>query len=224
MSERPEEIQPDVGPEAPVGETRSARILGRPATRLAFDSVIIVASVLLAFGLNEWRSERAERHLSENVIEGLHAELTANLALMERMQPVHANLAQAIAELSPEALGGRPAFAIIMERRQDDGSLVVPPAEAAWQTAVSTGALRLLDYETVATLSRIYNGQEDGLGRTTARLADIVFSVTMFDPAVGSEAAQVILALMRELAAQEEHLIREYRLGLERLAQIRRAR
>lgn len=199
-------------------------MLGRPATRLAFDSVIIVASVLLAFGLNEWRSERAERHLADSVINALHVELSANLALIERMQPVHAQFAQAIADLSPEALDGRPAFAIMMVSRQDDGSLIVPPAEAAWQTAVSTGALRLLDYETVAILSRIYTGQQDGVGRTTDRLADIVFSVTMFDPDVGNEAAQVILALMRELTAQEEHLIREYRLGLARLEEIRPAR
>jgi hypothetical protein len=192
----------------------------RSRLRLALESVLIVASVLLAFGLNEWRMQRADAHLVRNVIDGLHREIAANLALMEIQQPQHLRLAEAIASIDPSEAAGTPAFDVIMANRVDGGSLITPPAEAAWQTATSTGALRLLDYETVAILSRIYLGQRDAVGRTSDRVADLAFGGRMFDTSVSLQTVHTFLALMNELAAQEANLMAEYRAGLTRLEEI----
>jgi hypothetical protein len=193
----------------------------RSPFRIVLDSLLIVVSVLLAFGLNEWRMHRADATLTRNVIDGLHREIESNLALLERMQPLHAGLAEALARVDPADVQGRPAFAIISEQRIDGGTLINPPAEAAWETALSTGALRLLDYETVAILSRIYLGQRDAVGRTSERIADLAFGGTMFDPEATTVAMHSTLALLNELSAQETHLMMEYRAGLRRLEEIR---
>lgn len=195
--------------------------VGRSPMRLALESVLIVVSVLLAFGLNEWRMQRADAQLTQNVIDGLYMEIQANLALLETMQPLHERLAESIATMDPAEIGNRAAFTVITEHRVDGGTLINPPAEAAWQTAVSTGALRLLDYETVSVVSRIYLGQRDAVGRTSERIADLAFGGSMFDPAENVQAIQAFLALMRELASQEAHLMEEYREGLRRLEQVR---
>lgn len=200
----------------------SRPILPRSPIRIAAESVLIVVSVLLAFGLNEWRMQRADRELARNVVDGLYKEIDANRELLETMQAQHVQLAEAIASLAPESLDGRPAFVVVAQNRVDGGSLINPPAEAAWQTALSTGALRLLDYETVSILSRIYLGQRDAVGRTSERIADLAFDTRMFDAETGVEAIQVFLALLRELASQEAHLMNEYENGLRRLNEIRR--
>jgi hypothetical protein len=197
------------------------RVWPRSPLRVALESLLIVVSVLLAFGLNEWRMQRADSQLARNVIDGLYREIEANRALLETMQPQHAQLAEKLAGLPPEAVGGRSAFAVVFESRVDGGSLINPPAEAAWQTALSTGALRLLDYETVSILSRVYLGQRDAVGRTSERIADLAFDARMFDPDVGRETTQVFMALMNELASQEAHLLNEYANGQRRLAEIR---
>jgi hypothetical protein len=207
--------------DAPVEEPVVPMKLARSPMRLALESVLIVVSVLLAFGLNEWRMQRADAQLTRNVIEGLYLEIRSNLALLETMQPLHERLAKSIAAMDPAEIGNRPAFAVITEHRVDGGTLINPPAEAAWQTAVSTGALRLLDYETVSVVSRIYLGQRDAVGRTSERIADLAFGGAMFDPASNVQAVQTFLALMRELSSQEAHLMEEYRDGLRRLEGLR---
>jgi hypothetical protein len=67
---------------------------------------------------------------------------------------------------------------------------------------VSTGALRLLDYDTVAILSRIYLGQRDAVGRTSERIADLAFGGTMFDPEATQVAMHSTLASLNELSAR----------------------
>jgi hypothetical protein len=206
--------------EATATEPAGAGRAGRRAGRLVLESAIIVLSVFLAFGLNEWRQHRADRVLATTVLVGFKHEIQENLTLLERFQPQHLHLARAIAELPPESLEGRTAFDVISENRTDDGSVIMPPAEAAWQTAVSTGSLALLDYETAAILSRIYFAQQNFVGRTGERLTDLVFDGRMFDAEAGVESLAVFLALMQELAAQETSLMGEYRNALERLSAI----
>jgi hypothetical protein len=189
----------------------------RSALRPALESALIVFSVLLAFGLNEWRMQRADRALASSVLTSFRQEIQANLELLEQFQPLHAALAEAIAALDPATLAGRRAIDVVTSVRVDGGTVLMAPGEAAWQTAVSTGALRLLDYEMAAVLSRIYLSQREYAGRTAQRLTDVVFSAAMFDPAATRQALHIAMALLNELAAQEASLMGEYRFALGRL-------
>lgn len=177
-------------------------------------------SVLLAFGLNEWRLQRADKALAVNVLRSFSHEIEANLALLTEFQPQHVALAERVRGVPAESLTGRTGMAVVMAARPEGGTVIMLPAEAAWQTAVSTGALRLLDYETAAMISRIYLAQRDYLGQTAARLTALVFDPRMFDQAVMSATVDVFVALLSELAAQELSLMGEYRLALSRLREL----
>jgi hypothetical protein len=205
---------------SPPPRPTDARPPGRRASQLLFESVLIVCSVLLAFGLNEWRLQRADREMAASILFGFKQEIEANLRLLEEFQPMHASFAEAIAALEPEALAGRTAMEVAMSVRTDRGTVLMSPAEAAWQTAVSTGTLRLLDYETAAILSRIYLLQRDAAGQTALRLTDVVFGPGMFDRGATVQSLQVVMALLGELAAQELSLIGEYRAALRHLEQM----
>jgi hypothetical protein len=186
----------------------------RVPARLVLESALIVGSVLLGFALNEWRVQRADRALAASVLAGFRQEIEANLALLEKFQPQHARFAAAIAALDPAAVAGRTAMDVALSVRTDDGTVLMAPAEAAWQTAVSTGALRLLDYETAAMLSRIYLSQRDYVGSTATRLTDLVFDARMFDAGEAVRSLRLAMALLTELAAQEASLMGEYRAAL----------
>lgn len=210
-----------------VGSSASPRSRGRkPGPRLdgarfplrpVLESALIVLSVFLAFGLNEWRVQRADRALARSVLLSFKQEIESNLAVLERFQPQHQRLAEALAQIPPDDLAGQTAIEVVAASRVDDGTVIMPQAEAAWHTAATTGALRLLDYETAALLSGIYAMQRDFTGRTAERFMALIFDPQMFDPAATVQSLHVAMALLGELSAQESSLIGEYRAALRHL-------
>ncbi|MFP3939229.1 MAG: hypothetical protein ACLF0P_02885 [Thermoanaerobaculia bacterium] len=187
---------------------------------LTLESVLIVLSVFLAFGLNEWRSQRAERARAASVLTSFKHEIESNLERIEASRPRHARLAEAIAARTAEGVGERAAISVVTEARTGDGPVILMPAEAAWQTATSTGALGLLDYETAAIISRVYFGQLDQFGQTAGRLTDLAFDARMYDSDTAAESLEIFGALMDNLVVQEASLIDEYRLALAHLEEL----
>jgi hypothetical protein len=207
-----------VEPRAHSAKQKRVRAARYSALRLTLESALIVLSVLFAFGLNEWRTQRAERVLATNVLTGFRQEIESNLALLEVFQPQHAQFAEALGRLEPESTAGRTGMEVGMSLRPNTETVTMPLAEAAWQTAVSTGALRLLDYHTASMLSRIYLMQRDAVGSTVERLTSAVFDARMFDAAATLHSLPAVGALLSELAAQEASLMGEYRAALAHLA------
>jgi hypothetical protein len=77
---------------------------------------------------------------------------------------------------------------------------------AAWDTALSTGALRLIDYDLAAGLSEIY-GMQDYAGATFIKLfSDPLF----FDPSGRSATIRLAQMTMQELTWAEETLLALY--------------
>lgn len=58
--------------------------------RLGVESIIIVISILLAFAVEEWRDERAERELEREYLGRLLEDLAANIAEAENQGRAHA--------------------------------------------------------------------------------------------------------------------------------------
>jgi hypothetical protein len=208
---------PDQGQPERRGPVTTA--LTRSRVRLLLESALIVLSVFLAFGLNEWRQARADRALVRTVLVSFGQEIESNLGRLEEFKPRHDRVAANLAAMGEAEVGGRPAFRVLMEANPYP-TLIMPPDEAAWETAVSTGALRLLDYQTAAILSRIYSAQRNAVGHTALRLSEIVFSPAMFEPDAGAPTLLSVQVLLSELAAQEAWLIGEYRAALERLREL----
>jgi hypothetical protein len=63
--------------------------LGPASARWLFEGVLIVASVLLAFAVDEYRETRANRELAVRVLNGLQTEIEHNLSTLERHLKLH---------------------------------------------------------------------------------------------------------------------------------------
>jgi len=94
--------------------------------------------------------------------------------------------------------------------------------DGAWQTAASTGALRLMHYDVVAPLSATYEMQRETIQRTVDRLEDRLSTPTSFAPATCTESLRALQFLFRELTGQEWRLREEYRASLARLDAVSR--
>lgn len=182
-------------------------------SRVILESVLIVLSVLLGFALNAWGERRAEHRLADAALANFRREIEANLGELERVQPKHAEFAAqlAAAAATSDPGEGRSAFEIFAGLLPEGGLDVPPLREAAWETAVSTGALRLLEYDLAARLSETYLIQRSTVMPTIQRLADRFSDTSNFDPAVRERVLRVHHRLITDLAGQEAYLIETYR-------------
>jgi hypothetical protein len=189
----------------------------RVAARFWFESVLIILSVLVGFALNGWRERRAERARAEAVLANFRQELAQNLATLERRQPKHVAMAERLERAAQQERPGQTAFDSFRELMPEGGLDTGPLLDAAWETALSTGALRLLDYEQAALLSETYLVQRMAIGQTVQRLADRHLMPQNFEPALRRPMLQTHSMLFIELSGQESYLIDVYRKTLRRV-------
>lgn len=176
------------------------------------EGLLIVGSVLLAFGVAEYGERRQERQLAAQVLQGLSEEIAYNIAQLEPALAKHSAWQDGIgkwidANMKTPApyLAARDAFITTMpgfdpQGNLDDFELPFPTLRAAARdTAVSTGALRLIDYEVAAAISEIYAWQD-------ALPAIPTDDVAFFDP------AQLVPATIRTSFALDALIIAEHTL------------
>jgi len=195
------------------------RVRENGRSRFLFESILIVLSVLLGFALTAWGERRTEKRVAETALENFRAEIESNLEQLERVQPKHAQFAQRLVQAADEvALDPAETAFQVFVRLMPEGGIDTPPLrEAAWETAMSTGALRLLDYEIAASLSETYFIQRSTLLPTIRLLSDRFLATENFDPAARDQMIIVHQMMLTELAGQESYLIDVFRNSLERL-------
>jgi hypothetical protein len=202
----------------PVRRRRRRRAhAGESAPRLLLEAALIVLSVLLGFAVNEWQQNRADRKLAHSVLANFRREIAQNLATLERTQPRHAQLVQRLEAASARAHGDSAAFDVFAAMMPPGGLELKPLPDAAWQTANTTGAFRLLDYETAAMLSETYLVQRTLIGDSMERLSGQLLSPANFDPAAQRTMLRTEYMLTNELSAREAYLIGVYRQTLAKL-------
>lgn len=134
------------------------------------ESVLVVGSILLALGLDEWNEDQGYQDLATLSLVNFEREIQLNRNRLEDVTPFHAGLRDILANMDT---GGTdvPATTIrnILEGFQP--ALLV---STAWKTAVATGALGYMDYEVVAGLSLTYNLQERLLALNQSGLNDVL--------------------------------------------------
>ncbi len=125
-------------------------------SRVLVESALVVGSILLALGLDEWSEGQDFQDLATLSLVNFEREIQQNRLRLEDVTPFHVGLRDVLANMD---MGGAavPATTIrnILEGIQP--ALLV---STAWETAVATGALGYMDYDVVAGLSRTYNLQE----------------------------------------------------------------
>lgn len=166
----------------------------KAARRWVLESVLIVVSVLLAFGLNEFREARAERDLTARMLDGVRAEIEHNLDVLEPFVSMHTQWLNAL-EGADVAKGHQSGLDVWFATRPPlpPGSAAPFPSlrRSAWDAAVAGGALRLVEYDVAATLTDVYGMQELATANLQRLASGPLTTPAIYDPA--SRAASVRL-------------------------------
>jgi hypothetical protein len=131
---------------------------GKTASHWALEALMILVSVGLAFGVAEYRDSRANHELATRVLRSLQTEVEQNLAALEPWSAYNRRFLDALAKADTSSsrqstidvyLAARPALPA--------GATLDTPTvrRGAWDAALSTGALRLIDYDVVAALRHL---------------------------------------------------------------------
>lgn len=143
------------------------------------------------------------------MVAGIRVEVEYNRAALAPFIPIHRAWQEALEKEDPSS-GTGSAIDVLFATRP-----TLPPEfrtnvpllrRAAWDTALSTGALRLVDYDLAAGLSEIY-GMQDYAGATFPKLFS---DPSFFDPAGRSATLRLAQTTMRELVFAEDTLVALY--------------
>jgi hypothetical protein len=208
----PSQVHPPDEP-APQAAAPVAAV-GRSARHWFFEGVLIVVSVLLGFGLSEFREARAERALTGRVLDGIRAEVEYNLAVLEPFVPMHTEWMAALAKVDTSE-GNQSGVEVWFATRPPlplDGTSPFPSLRrSAWDAAVAGGALRLIDYEVAAALADVYGMQEQATANVQ-RLATGALSTPAIYEATSRQAAVRLLGLtLADIQSAEALLLSRYR-------------
>lgn len=197
--------------------------MGKSLPHWLLEGLFIVMSVALAFGVGECREYRANRELATHVLRGIQTELEENLAVLEPAADRDRDWVNTIREVDlgktalNDATTGLDVFFATRPPLPTDAksSFVSLGGErGAWDAALSTGALRLLDYETVKTLSTIYQKQ-DLLSETLTRLAtSVLYTPTASEQSNRKTSVRQLLLTMLDIYSIERALVDLYKQDL----------
>jgi hypothetical protein len=195
---------------------RRRRILGErlPWRTILLESFFIVVAILLALAADGWRERRQEQELARTALARFHGELVANRAEVVAVRPYHDSLLTSmrgalgtagpipsIAAAVPGFRGMRPAFLL----------------NTAWETALATGALRHIDYETVHALSVAYAFQ-DGLRAFNQQMMAAILTPETMSRSDSRPVLVTAAAYFTDVTIMEARLLEQYEQLLPRLA------
>jgi hypothetical protein len=182
--------------------------------RFTFEAVLIVLSVLLGFGVSEWRQSQVDQELAEQVQRNLRTEIGYNIGQLEAVLPRQRQLRDLVisADVSnPQQSGWDVILAAISQAGGGLGKPVL--RKGAWDAAVSTGALRLLDYELVANLSEVYAAQATLDTYYAESLS--AYQTDTFRAGLQRETVQVFRWTIEEIVNAEGSLLELYKQNLQ---------
>jgi hypothetical protein len=193
------------------------RLRFESASRMLFESVLIVISVALGFVVTEWRQQTADRHLRDSVLQNVRTEVQGNLAQVERQIGRHQAMITAFDAVDPtNSSQSAWDIALGIMRQMGGGLETLPLQRAAWDAGVSSGALRLMDYPIAASLSEIYASQ-DSYSRLVEQTVPNIYTPDTFRPGSRRESLQVIRWMIAEVEGRERAVRDTYKRHLPRL-------
>lgn len=197
--------------------TRFRQLHFESASRLLFESVLIVISVALGFAVNEWRQQTADRQLRHSVLQNVRTEVEGNLAQVEKQIARHqAMIAAFDAAHSADSNQSAWDIALGIMQRMGGGLETLPLRRAAWDAGVSSGALRLMDYPMASLLSEIYASQ-DSYSQLVDQTVPNIYTPDTFRPGSRRESLQVIHWMIVEVEGRERAVRDTYKRHLPRL-------
>jgi hypothetical protein len=120
-----------------------------------FESALIVVSILVALGLDEWRENRQNAEVIRHALSTFLSEVQQNKARVEDSAPFNEGLRNVMhSHYLEDDIESVDDFVSMLESYS--------PAvlqSTAWETALATGSLAKMDYNLVAALSLTYSLQ-----------------------------------------------------------------
>ena len=120
-----------------------------------FQAALIIVSILIALAFDAWREELEEQELVDRAIYSFNSELRQNIRRMDDVVPFHF----AIYDILDRNIAAGEIREVTALNEILQGFQPARLEHTAWDTAVATGALTLMDYELVRGLSLTYNLQ-----------------------------------------------------------------
>ncbi len=123
--------------------------------RVLFESMLIILSILVALGLDEWRDDRQDAENIEHALNNFIGEIQRNRARVEDAAPFNQGLRHVLNRRQEvKAIESVATFVNIIESYNP-----VVLQSTAWETAIATGSLAKMDYNLVSALSLTYSLQ-----------------------------------------------------------------
>ena len=170
---------------------------------VVIQSLAIVASILLALWADQWKEHRAGRQLEVVSLTSFLKEIRQNEARLDDVQPYHKGILKMLARLD----SSRSVQTQAEYQNAVGAEGLRPPSllQTAWMTAVSTGVLTKLDYETVSALSLTYT-LEDRFREDGRAGMQTVTAASSFTPGGAPGATHIAVSYLRDLVASEDEL------------------
>ena len=123
--------------------------------RVMAESMLIVASILVALYLDEWRDDRQDAENIEQALANFVSEIQQNRLRVEDAAPFNQGLRHVLSRRQEvRAIESVATFVNIIESYNP-----VVLQSTAWETAIATGSLAKMDYNLVSALSLTYSLQ-----------------------------------------------------------------
>jgi hypothetical protein len=123
--------------------------------RVLFESMLIILSILVALGLDEWRDDRQDAENIEQALMNFIGEVQLNRARVDDAAPFNQGLRHVLNRRQEvKAIESVATFINIIESYNP-----VVLQSTAWETAIATGSLAKMDYNLVSALSLTYSLQ-----------------------------------------------------------------
>ena len=123
--------------------------------RVLFESMLIIISILVALGLDEWREDREVQETIQHALNSFLSEIQRNQVKVEGNMPFNQGLRMVMAQHYRNSdIESVDEFVNMIETYD-----AVILQATAWETALATGVLAKMDYDLVSALSLTYNLQ-----------------------------------------------------------------
>ncbi|GEM_PF-1900154 len=178
------------------------------------EGFLIVFSILLALGVNEWRQRSGQYAEEQKAVADIAVELLENQKLLEGVPDYHravaADLNKAVRALSnPEAEETRTPIEIFMGLESLQPTVIIKqgPQDVSWQTAKDRGVVARFEYDTAKTLSLTYDALLPGINDLYEEISRSLIRYEMYKAEDQAAALGPLVALFFELSARESVLI-----------------
>jgi hypothetical protein len=123
--------------------------------QVLFESALIVVSILVALGLDEWRENRQNADLVHHALVSFLSELQQNKIRVEDAAPFNQGLRNVLnRHYVDDDISSVDEFVSMVESYSP-----VVLQSTAWETALATGSLAKMEYRLVSALSLTYSLQ-----------------------------------------------------------------